>query len=174
MLVVGISACLLGEKVRYDGGDKKNPVLLAQKERQISYIPICPEAQCGMGVPREPMQLEGDPQKPRLVTVNSRIDKTAILSNWSKAQITVLQKNKIDGFIFKNRSPSCGLEVTVHNSSKTATKPQGMGLFAQQVKNSFVDLPMAQDDDLQNQENIQKFIMEMKHPTPQPSREQDG
>ncbi|MBF0195390.1 MAG: DUF523 domain-containing protein [Magnetococcales bacterium] len=163
MLVVGISACLLGESVRYDGGDKQNHALTAHKDKQIKYIAICPEAGCGLGVPREAMQLEGDPNTPRLLTINSRVDKTDLLTNWSKEQIANLQNDKIDGFIFKNRSPSCGLnKVLVHKTNPTTPQQYGAGLFAQQIKNHFDDLPMAQDDDMQNQHNIQKFIDEMK------------
>jgi uncharacterized protein YbbK (DUF523 family) len=163
MLVVGISACLLGELVRYDGGDKKNLALITHKDRQIIYIPICPEVGCGMGVPREPMQLEGNPHAPRLITINSRVDKSAILTNWSLKQIAKLQKEKIDGFIFKNRSPSCGLSnVKIHNTATTTTQPYGVGLFAQQIKNHFGNLPMAQDDDMLNKEKTNEFIEEMK------------
>jgi uncharacterized protein YbbK (DUF523 family) len=163
MLVVVISACLLGDAVRYDGGDKKNPALIAHSNKQIKYIPVCPEAGCGMGVPREPMQLEGDPHSPHLITLNSRVDKSELLTSWSQKQIIQLQKEKINGFIFKNRSPSCGLnKVEIHNTTPATPQQYGIGLFAQQITKHFGNLPMAQDDDMQNQDSILKFIEEMK------------
>ena len=73
---LGISSCLLGKAVRFDGGHKLDRFLTETLGRYVEYVPVCPEVECGMPVPREPMHLEGDPESPRLVTVRSNIDKT--------------------------------------------------------------------------------------------------
>jgi uncharacterized protein YbbK (DUF523 family) len=157
MLVIGISACLLGEPVRYDGGDKKNPLLSALADKQVRYIPICPEAGCGLGVPREPMRLEGNPHSPRLLTIESRRDKTGILTQWCENRLFFLQQQNPAGFIFKNRSPSCGLSGVQVTTSPSHTTT-GIGLFAQQIKASLPTLPMAEGDDLNSSATIEHFL----------------
>ena len=65
---IGVSACLLGEKVRYDGGHKHDRYLTDVLGRYVTYVPVCPEVECGMGIPRETLRLVGNPENPRLVT----------------------------------------------------------------------------------------------------------
>jgi uncharacterized protein YbbK (DUF523 family) len=157
MLVVGISACLLGEPVRYDGGHKKHAALLALAGKRVEYIPLCPEAGCGLGVPREPMQLVGDPDNPRLLTLESYRDETDKLNLWCQRQMPVLRQRNPSGFIFKNRSPSCGLTRV-----KVAASPdfvaQGGGIFARMVKSCFADLPLVEADDLVGSEDVERFL----------------
>src|SRR5216117_402244 len=75
-LRLGISACLLGHKVRYDGGHKRDPFLAETLGGFVEWVPVCPEVELGLGVPREPIRLEGDPAAPRLVAASSRRDLT--------------------------------------------------------------------------------------------------
>lgn len=159
MLLIGISACLLGESVRYDGGHKKNSRLLALADKRIAYLPLCPEAGCGLGVPREPMQLEGDHIAPRLVTIDSRQDKTALLTGWCRGQLQEMRAVAPCGFILKCRSPSCGVsQVKIHDSQHGTGF--GVGLFAQQIKISFAKIPMVEDEDLNSEEAIELFLQE--------------
>ena len=81
---IGISSCLLGEKVRYDGGHKLDPFLRDTLGRYVEWMPVCPEVESGLPVPREAMHLIGDPGSPRLVTINSRIDRTNRVLRWVK------------------------------------------------------------------------------------------
>src|SRR4030066_404134 len=99
---LGISTCLLGENVRYDGGHKLDRFLTDTLGQYIEYVPVCPEVECGLGVPRESMHLEGDPDSPRLVTTYSKQDLTERMVRWAKRRVTGLEKKKLWGFIFKS------------------------------------------------------------------------
>ncbi|HPV73228.1 MAG TPA: DUF523 domain-containing protein, partial [Smithellaceae bacterium] len=107
---LGISTCLLGENVRYDGGHKLDRFLRDTLGRYVDYAPVCPETECGMGIPREAMRLEGNPDAPRLVTRSTRIDKTEMMVSWAKKRIARLASEDLCGFIFKSDSPSSGME----------------------------------------------------------------
>ena len=80
---IGISSCLLGNPVRYDGGHKLDRFLRDTLGQYVEYVPVCPEAECGMGIPREAMRLEGDPEAPRLMTRSTRVDKTDMMMRWA-------------------------------------------------------------------------------------------
>ena len=94
---IGISACLLGQPVRYDGGHKLDRFLAETLGRYVDYIPVCPEVECGMPVPREAMRLVGAPESPRLVTIRTRIDKTDQMLAWAKKKVAELEKEKLRG-----------------------------------------------------------------------------
>ena len=103
---LGVSPCLLGERVRYDGGHKLDLFLRDVLGRVAQYVPVCPEVECGLPVPREPMHLEGDPKSPRLIANWSRRDMTAQMLEWSKRRVRELDLENLDGFIFKSGSPA--------------------------------------------------------------------
>ncbi len=127
---LGISSCLLGNSVRYDGGHKLDRFITETLGRYVEYVPVCPEVECGMPIPRESMRLEGDPELPRLVTTRTKIDKTDQMAGWAKRRVADLEKEELMGFIFKSDSPSSGMErVKVYNESGMASR-KGIGLFA--------------------------------------------
>src|SRR5439155_147061 len=114
-LRLGISACLLGHEVRYDGGHKRDPFLAETLGRFVEWVPVCPEVELGLGVPREPIRLEGDPAAPRLVAVNNRRDLTRAMTRFARARAEQLARLDLVGYVFKKDSPSCGLRrVPVH------------------------------------------------------------
>ena len=88
--ILGISSCLLGRNVRYDGGHKLDRYLADTLGRHVSWVPICPEVECGLGIPRESMRLVGDPASPRLVTVKSATDLTERMEGWARRRSTEL------------------------------------------------------------------------------------
>jgi len=156
-IAVGVSSCLLGEKVRYDGGHKRDGCITGILGRSFVFVPVCPEVECGMSIPREQMRLEGDPAKPRLMTVESRIDKTGQMKSFCRSRIEELAKNALCGFIFKARSPSCGLSgVPVHNAIITAGT--GRGLFAAALVERFPLLPVEEEKGLDDPAVREKFI----------------
>ena len=104
---LGISACLLGEPVRYDGGHKRDRYLTDILGQYVEYIPVCPEHECGLPVPREAMCLVGDPDDPRLVTIDSQIDYTEQMKRFSEPKMRKQEYEYLSGFIFKANSPSC-------------------------------------------------------------------
>ncbi len=141
---IGISACLLGEKVRYDGGHKLDPFLRDTMGKFVTYVPVCPEAESGLGVPRKAMHLQGPPSAPRLVTVDTGQDLTGRITRWSARKISELEKEDLCGFIFKSRSPSCGPRVKVYPEKGRAIR-KGAGIFARTFMEHFPLIP-AEDE----------------------------
>src|SRR5438093_8568967 len=106
---VGISQCLLGENVRYDGGHKLDRMLVETLGRSVEWVPVCPEVEVGLGTPRDPMRLVGDPHAPRLVTINTGVDHTDTMNRFAQQRVRELEALNLSGFIFKSASPSCGI-----------------------------------------------------------------
>ncbi len=106
---LGISACLLGKKVRYDGGHKLDRFITWTMGRHFGWVPVCPEVEAGLSIPREVMQLVGDPECPRLIVITSGIDLAGVLKGWAGKKVKKLDKEKLCGFILKSRSPSCAV-----------------------------------------------------------------
>jgi uncharacterized protein YbgA (DUF1722 family)/uncharacterized protein YbbK (DUF523 family) len=120
-------------------------------------VPLCPEVECGLPVPREPMRLEGDPAHPRLLTRTSKIDHTERMQAWTRQRVGDLAKEDLCGFIFKSRSPSCGYKgVKVHSFGRVIRK--GQGLFAREFTASFPLLPVEDESRLQDQDRRENFI----------------
>ena len=155
---LGISACLLGENVRYDGKHKQDLYLIEALGQIADLVPVCPEAELGLGVPREIMRLEGDPSRPRLLTVHTRLDITDRMLGWARQKVRSLDEEQLDGFIFKCRSPSCGLrQVPVHNRGGEVSGA-GTGLFARVLMECFPALPMGEEGDLLDSAGQKNFI----------------
>jgi len=155
---VGISSCLLGEKVRYDGGHKLDHYLVNTFGAYVRYIPVCPEVECGLGVPREPMQLEGDTGAPRLVTCRTRRDLTDLLVRYSRRRVKELQEQDLWGFIFKSGSPTCGMRrVNVFHRGRVP-RQVGVGIFARILMNKLPSLPVEDDERLAHPAVRENFI----------------
>ena len=115
---IGISSCLLGEKVRFDGGHKKDEFLTSHFGRYVEWVPVCPEFEIGLGIPRESLRLVADGKKVRLVAPRSGLDHTERMNNWTKEQTRHLIDQGLCGYVLKRSSPSCGLErVKVYSLS---------------------------------------------------------
>jgi len=155
--VIGISSCLLGNRVRYDGKHKRNDFLVSQLTQQFELVAICPEVGIGLGVPREPVQLIAQPgQQPDAVFIHDpSIHITNSLIAYAQ-QISVDHPN-LSGFIFKNRSPSCGLHDTPVFSSSGEKIHSDSGIFAKQVSLIKPLLPVTSEDELQEMENLNAF-----------------
>jgi len=120
---VGISTCLLGEPVRYDGGHKLDRFLTDTFGKYVEYVPVCPEVESGLPIPRESMHLEGNPEQPRLVTSRTHKDKTDQVVSWAKRHIVEMEKDNLCGFIFKSQSPTSGMErVRIYNEKGIPNK----------------------------------------------------
>jgi uncharacterized protein YbgA (DUF1722 family)/uncharacterized protein YbbK (DUF523 family) len=155
---LGISTCLLGQCVRYDGGHKLDRFLTETLGQYVEYVPVCPEVECGMPVPRESMHLEGDIESPRLVTVKTGIDKTGQMRTWAEKRILELEKEKLMGFIFKSDSPSSGMErVKVYQDNGMAIR-KGIGLFARLFMEHFPLLPVEEEGRLHDPALRENFI----------------
>jgi len=154
---VGISACLLGEKVRYDGRDRRDPVIIKDMGCLVEWVPVCPEVGMGLPVPREAMELAGDPGMPGLVEIRTGRDRTSQMLEWSERKVRELEGAGLCGFIFKSRSPSCGMNVEVHPA---ACLPSGIGrgLFAAIFMKHFPRLLVEEEGRLQNAEARERFL----------------
>jgi len=155
---IGISSCLLGEKTRYDGGHRWERFLTATWGPYLEFVPVCPEVECGLGVPREAMRLAGNPEAPRLLTVRTRQDYTERLLNWARGRLEELAKENLSGFIFKSRSPSSGMaRVKVYNAQGVPVK-RGAGLFAARFMARFPLLPVEDEGRLHDPQIRENFI----------------
>lgn len=157
-ITVGASACLLGEKVRYDGGHKHDRFITDTLGKFFSYVPVCPEVECGLPVPREPMHLAGDIIDPRLVTVNTGIDHTVRMQNWARGKLGQLEGSGLCGFIFKAKSPSSGMRgVKVYRDAKPPVY-SGTGLFAAAFMKKFPLIPVEDEGRLHDPGIRENFI----------------
>lgn len=156
---IGISACLLGRAVRYDGGHKLDRFIANTLGQFVDFVPVCPECECGLGVPREAMRLTGDPANPRLVTLKTKKDHTALMTAWAKKRLTELESENLCGFIFKSKSPSDGMErVKVYDDNKGHAVKSGVGIFTRLFMDHFPDLPVEEEGRLADPELRETFI----------------
>jgi uncharacterized protein YbgA (DUF1722 family)/uncharacterized protein YbbK (DUF523 family) len=155
---LGISTCLLGETVRFDGGHRLDRFLAHTLGQYVQYVPVCPEVECGLGVPREAMHLEGDPSSPRLVTIRTRQNMTDRMIRWALKRVVELEKEDLCGFIFKSDSPSSGMgRVKVYNEKGMPVK-KGIGMFARIFMEHFPLLPVEDEGGLLDPKLRENFI----------------
>ena len=155
---LGISTCLLGENVRYDGGHKLDRFLTETLGRYVAYVPVCPEVECGLSTPRESMRLEGDPESPRLVTSRTKQDMTERMVTWARKRVAGLEDEALCGFIFKSDSPSSGMErVRVYDDKGIPVK-KGIGIFARIFMDYFPLLPVEDEGRLHDPKIRENFI----------------
>lgn len=156
---IGISRCLLGDKVRYDGGHKHDRYITDTLGQYFEWVPVCPEVECGLPVPREAMRLVGNPDSPRLLTIRTGIDHTEGMQKWAGERIAGLEKEGLCGFIFKSRSPSSGMQgVKVYTESGMPSR-KGVGIFAAAFMKHFSLLP-AEDDGRLNDTRLRENFIE--------------
>jgi len=155
---LGISSCLMGEKVRYDGGHRLDPFLKETLGQYMEYVPVCPEVECGLPIPRESMHLEGNPESPRLVTSFTKREITKQMIKWAKKRVIELEKEDLCGFIFKSNSPSSSMErVRVYNEQGMPIK-KGVGMFARILMEHFPLLPVEDEVRLHDPQLRENFI----------------
>jgi len=155
---LGISACLLGENVRYNGGHQLDRFLTETLGQYVEYVPVCPEVECGLPVPRESMRLEGDPDSPRLMTTRTKQDITDRMIEWARGRVSELEREDLWGFIFKSQSPSSGMERVKIFNEKGMQAPKGIGMFARLFMDHFPLLPVEDEGRLNVPKLRENFI----------------
>lgn len=155
---LGISSCLLGENVRYDGGHKLDHYLRDTLGQFVEWVPVCPEVECGLPVPREAMHLLDKPGAPRLVTRSTGIDHTDRMLAWAKKKLNELEKQKLSGFVFKSRSPSSGMQGVKLYTETGVSARKGIGIFANAFMERFPLLPVEDEGRLQDPGIRENFI----------------
>ena len=159
---VGVSQCLLGDAVRYDGQSKPCAIVLDKLSDQFDLIPVCPEVEAGLSIPRPPVQLSGNIEHPRLIgRDNPDIDITELMQNYCLNKIPTL--NELSGFIFKSRSPSCGLHSTpVFIDGKCITE-KASGVFAHAVQTTYPNLPIIEEIQLESGKALDNFQLAVSY-----------
>jgi uncharacterized protein YbgA (DUF1722 family)/uncharacterized protein YbbK (DUF523 family) len=158
-LRLGVSACLLGEQVRFDGGHKRDLFLLRTLGQYVQWVPVCPEVEIGLGTPRESLRLVGDPAAPRMVGNKSGTDYSETMLNWSRGQVEQLAGLNLHGYVLKKNSPSCGLfRVKVYNEQNNMPSRTGRGLFAAELVRRLPLLPVEEEGRLHDLPLRENFI----------------
>ncbi|MCG8046691.1 MAG: DUF523 and DUF1722 domain-containing protein [Candidatus Thiodiazotropha endolucinida] len=155
---IGVSACLLGHNVRYDGGHKRDRYIVEKLGKHMELLPICPEAAIGLGVPRPTIHLVGDIQQPRLVGVSDpNLDVTDKMKQFALKQVREL--NHISGYILKKNSPSCGMErVKVYTETGQQCIRKGTGVFARVLMQQHPLLPIEEEGRLNDSVLKENFV----------------
>jgi uncharacterized protein YbgA (DUF1722 family)/uncharacterized protein YbbK (DUF523 family) len=155
---LGISTCLLGERVRYDGGHKLDRYLTGTLGQFFEWVPVCPEVEMGLPTPRPSLRLVGDPEDPRLIMPKTGEDHTERMKAWAAQRVEALAEVGLHGFVFKKDSPSSGLfRVKVYNEHGMAQR-NGTGMFPREVMNRFPLLPLEEEGRLNDLPLRENFI----------------
>ncbi len=155
---LGVSQCLLGEQVRYDGGHKRDRFLTDILGRFVEWVPVCPEAEAGLGIPREAMRLVLSNESTQLMTIHSNLDHTNRMTRFSGKRVRQLKKIQLDGYILKRNSPSCGLQRVRVYTPQGMPSTSGMGLFANILQKTLPLLPLEDEGRLQDLSIRENFI----------------
>ncbi|MEZ4353324.1 MAG: DUF523 and DUF1722 domain-containing protein [Myxococcota bacterium] len=157
---VAVSACLLGAEVRFDGGHKRDRYLTDVLDANVIWVPVCPEIEAGMGIPRPVVQLRGGEEGDRLVVRGSGEDWTTRMEDWARPRVGELLGLGLDGFVLKKDSPSCGAHrVRVYDEHvKDGVRRTGVGLFARAVRDAAPDLPLEEEGRLHDPVLRERFI----------------
>lgn len=140
-----MSSCLLGQEVRYDGGHKRDRFIVDTLGQYFEFVPICPEMALGLGVPRQPIRLQGSKKSIRVVGVDDpSIEVTQKLSDYA---MKILDTHKdLSAYIFKSKSPSCGIErVKIYNPKTGIPNPDGTGQYAKMFIDHWPELPVEEE-----------------------------
>lgn len=155
---IGVSTCLLGEKVRFDGGHKRDAFLVDVFGRYVEWVPVCPEVEMGLGTPREPIRLIQQEKDIRFLISKSGVNHTEAMRNYAARRVEELGKENLSGYVLKADSPSCGMErVRVYQPSGSANRT-GTGLFAGVLMKSFPNLPVEEEGRLRDARLRENFI----------------
>ena len=165
---VGISRCLLGDEVRYDGTHRRDATVIALLDAHVEWVPVCPEVEVGMGTPREPIYLVTSPDGVpslgslvRLVGVDSGRDWTLPMHAWARGRARELAALDLSGYVFKARSPSCGIGDAMIRDA--GGERRGRGLFAQALIDALPDLPVADEASLSDAAARARFLERVLH-----------
>ena len=156
---LGVSACLLGSAVRYDGRDRRDGYLVDVLGPLVELVPVCPELELGLGVPREPIRLVGAAAAPRLEGERSRTDHTAAMRAFALRRVAELEALDLSGYVTKADSPSCGMAgVRVWPASGGPPRPDGVGAFVRVLLERMPWLPVEEEGRLRDPALRERFL----------------
>ncbi len=157
-ITIGVSSCLLGEEVRYDGGHQKDSYITGVLGQYFSWVSVCPEMEIGLGAPREPLRLVGDPARPRMVATQSGRDLTDTMTAHARRRVEALAREGLSGYLLKRASPSCGMERVTVYAEDGAPSGAGSGLFARALLDALPQLPVEEEGRLTDPPRRDNFI----------------
>lgn len=155
---IGISACLLGQKVRFDGGHKRDAFLVETFGRYVEWVPVCPEVEMGLDTPRDAMRLQIEGGEIRLITPKTGIDHTEQMRTFADHRLAELAAERLCGYILKKDSPSCGMERVRLYAGHDSPSRSGRGLFAAALMQQFPHLPVEEEGRLNDPRLRENFI----------------
>ncbi|MEG3638905.1 YbgA family protein [Magnetococcus sp. PR-3] len=159
MITLGVSQCLLGNEVRYDGGHKHDRYITHILSDHFQLKSLCPEVEAGLGIPREPMHLQQAEPTPRVISIRTLRDLTAPLTQWSEQKAASLAQQRLCGFIFKSKSPSCGMQrVKQYTDQGMPVNSAGVGVFAQAFMAHNPMVPVEEEGRLRDAALRENFI----------------
>ena len=157
-LRLGISRCLLGDPVRYNGGHTRDHFLVDVLGPHVEWVPVCPEVEAGFGTPREAMRLVDDVERPRLITIRSCTDHTEIMRRYTNTRLRDLRSCNLSGYVFKKNSPSCGTRRVRVYDRQGRLLGTGTGLFAETFQHAFPLIPVEEEGRLQDRRLRERFM----------------
>src|SRR4051812_16084605 len=156
---IGISACLLGQEVRFDGGHKRDHFLTDVLGPHVEWVPVCPEVEMGLGTPRETLRLiRGAQGALRMVTTRTGIDHTDGMNSWARGRLDELAHEDLSGYVLKKDSPSCGMARVKTYGGANVPERNGRGVFAAALLERFPSLPVEEEGRLTDPRLRENFI----------------
>lgn len=157
---IGVSLCLLGKEVRYDAGHKRDRFITDVLSEFFEFLPVCPEVDVGMGVPREAVRLVGSADSPQMQGQRTQTDWTARMNRYTARKVKELSRKELSGFILKAKSPSCGMDrVKLYSETGQALQAKTSGLFARRLLADMPHLPVEEEGRLNDQKLRENFIV---------------
>jgi uncharacterized protein YbgA (DUF1722 family)/uncharacterized protein YbbK (DUF523 family) len=155
---LGVSSCLLGQEVRFDGGHKRDRFVTDLLGRFVEWVPVCPELEAGMGVPRPALRLVREGDAVRMVEIRSGRDHTERMERFAARRVRALRALDLGGYVLKRDSPSCGMERVKIYGGRGMPKRDGRGLFAAALLEAFPRLPVEEEGRLNDPRLRENFI----------------
>jgi uncharacterized protein YbgA (DUF1722 family)/uncharacterized protein YbbK (DUF523 family) len=158
VILMGVSSCLLGKEVRFDGGHKRDRFITDLLGRFVEWVPVCPEVELGMGTPRPALRLVGGGDDVRMIEVKSQHDHTRAMRTYSARRVRALRALHLSGYVFKKDSPSCGMTRVKIYPESGMPRREGMGLYASVLMEAFPNLPVEDEGRLNDAKLRENFI----------------
>lgn len=155
---IGISACLLGHEVRYDGNHKRDAFLTETFGPYVQWVVVCPEVELGLGIPREPIRLVDHGDGPRMVGTRSGTDHTPAMQSYAAKRVRALAPEDLCGYVLKKNSPSCGMERVKIYRDQGMPSAKGQGVFAAVLMQAFPLLPVEEEGRLSDPRLRDNFV----------------
>ena len=159
---IGVSSCLLGDEVRFDGGHKRDASLIDAFDPLVEWVRVCPEVELGLGVPREPVRLVAASAGTRMIAIHSGTDHTRGMEEYARRRVSELARANLSGYIFKAKSPSCGLHGVAVHDADGAVSYAGTGLFAAALRERLPELPVEDEARLADAEIREAFLARVR------------